>query len=414
MKRVKRYGVTDQVLKLPGLEHFDVDILCEILSRVPARSLVRSCKFVCKRWLSLIRSPHFVESHRIQSQTRRPSLIITTTNCGERNTKLFSVEDGSSEVNRPLATILKTFAQEHMHIMSSNGLFCVIDSIIDSIRIYNPCTGEITPFIGTRIAIEQYIGETIRMSATYGFGFDPSTKKHKVVRVCVNKGRFRRSVVVNICEVLSTGEDNTWRMIDEAPPCISRIVPAVSVNGSIYWMKCSGHSWYAKYEGLVAFDVGSETFREISIPKSVLEEIHPIKLLEVDGCIAILQRMCAFEVKLWIFNGNWIEEIISMPSDRDGTDLYNSIHILGTEIIILKAKETYDAARNFISLYHYDRKKKTLKKVNTIGFPALMVTPAKIPSLDISSATRFPLDYGFFTIIETLSPVQKKHNLSNV
>ncbi|KAI3891969.1 hypothetical protein MKW92_038207 [Papaver armeniacum] len=380
MKRVKRCGVTDQVLNLPSLENFDVNILSEILSRVPARSLVGSCKLVCKDWLSLIRSPNFVESQRIRSQTHRPSLFVTTTstNPEERITKLFSVEDGSSEVNRPLANLLMTFLQELMHIISSNGLFCIVDSM-HRICIYNPCNGEIT-----------HIGETIPMYATYGFGFDPSTKKHKVVRVRVNS-----------CQVLTTGEDNEWRKIDEVAPRICGTVRAVSVNGSIYWMKGTGRSSsmpVAKYGALVAFDMGSETFREIAIPKSLLEEIHPIKLLEVDGCIAILQRMCALEVKLWIFSGNWKEEIISIPSERDGTELYESIqHILSTEIIILKAIKTYGSApRNFIFLYHYDRKKKTSKKVNIIQFPASMVSPAK----------RSPLHCGFFTISETLSPVQ--------
>ncbi|RZC57700.1 hypothetical protein C5167_004995 [Papaver somniferum] len=266
MKRLKRCTVIDQVLELPSLENFDVDILCEILSRVPARSIVWSCK----HWLSLIRSPHFVESHR---------------------------------------------------------------------------------------------------------------------------------------------EDNTWRKTVERPPCISET--SVTVNGSIYWMD-GGNLWatLAYYRSLVAFDIGSEKFRVISLPKSFRS--GTVKLLEVDGCIAILHKMCDFEVKLWIFkddkdNGSWIEEIILMPSDWDGTNLYQSIQqIPGTDIIILKAKGTYDAPRHFISLYHYDRRMQTFKKVKIVGLPAVMTSPLVSFSLPNSRATSPPIDYGFFTMIESLAPVQKQ------
>ncbi|KAI3983715.1 hypothetical protein MKX01_001119 [Papaver californicum] len=406
MKGIRGYGLTDQVSK-PSLDNFNVDILCEILSRVPTRSLVWSCKFVCKRWLSLIRSPHFVESHRIQAKTRQPSLIIRTTD-RDQKTELFFVDESSFEDSRAFnATVLMSFTDKgHMLRVPSSGLlFCLIDSKRHSVRICNPWTGEITPSIGRRIAIEGDTGVSHRVVATYGFGFDPSTKKHKVVRVW-NIRRILNctlGVAVNVWEVLTVGEDDTWRKIDELPACIWERVPAVSVNGTIYWIKGSYLSWLptvTKFEALVSFDVGSETCREIPIPK-LLEKSFKIQLLEVDGCIAILEIMCDFELKLWIFNGNWTEEIISMPSYWDGSCLHHNIqHIPGTDIIILRAKRTDDA--DFISLYHYDRKKKTFEKVKINGLPALMMTHTgrlnTMPSME----------YTFFTMSESLYPVQKQ------
>ncbi|KAI3939869.1 hypothetical protein MKW98_029645 [Papaver atlanticum] len=271
-------------------------------------------------------------------------------------------------------------------LISSNGLFCLVDSLKDSTRIYNPSTGEISP------SIQRSIGVRDRMFATYGFGFDPSTKKHKVVRVWRTKNGVD-SEIIN-CEVSTVGEDNKWRKTDYGVNGVIR-GSSVSVNGSIYWMK-GGYfqAGFANYESLVAFDVGSEKFREISLPKSFCA--YTFKLLEVDGCIGILHKLGDFEVNLWIFkddkdNGNWIEEIISMPFDWDGTNLCQSIqHIPGTDIIILKAKGTYDAPRHFISLYHYDRKMKTFKKVKIIGLPAMMMTPLESFSLPNSLATKPP------------------------
>ncbi|KAI3911230.1 hypothetical protein MKW92_029603, partial [Papaver armeniacum] len=280
MKRIKSYGSTDhQLLRIPSLEDLDADILSEILSRVPARSIVRSCKFVCKHWLSLILSPHFVESHRIHSQTRGPSLIIRTTNLSEQKTKFFSVAESSLEDSQALnATLLRTSTkQEHMLVSSSGLLFCLIDRMSHSVRICNPYTGEITLSIGRSIRYEGGFGTGDRVVASYGFGFDPSTKTHKVVRVwnIRKSSNGRVGVPINVCEVLTVGKDDTWRKIDKVPPCISE-TPAVSLNATIYWMKSTGSS-PGKYKALVSFDVGSETFREISIPKSLLEEIRRIK-----------------------------------------------------------------------------------------------------------------------------------------
>ncbi|RZC73169.1 hypothetical protein C5167_048650 [Papaver somniferum] len=292
-------------------------------------------------------------------------------------------------------------------LISSNGLFCLVDSLKDSTRIYNPSTGEISP------SIQRSPGVRDRMFATYGFGFDPSTKKHKVVRAWrIPKAKIGVDGEIINCEVSTVGEDNTWRKADYGVNAVIR-GSSVSVNGSIYWMK-GGYfqSGFANYESLVAFDVGSEKFREISLPKSF--RAYTFKLLEVDGGISVLHKLDDFEVNLWIFkddkdNGKWIEEIISMPSDWDGTNLYQSVQqIPGTDIIIFKAKGTYDAPRHFISLYHYDRKMRTFKKVKILGLPAMMMTPRESFSLPNSLATSPPIDYGFFTMIESLSPVQKQ------
>ncbi|XP_026430795.1 putative F-box protein At5g62660 [Papaver somniferum] len=405
MMITKRYGVADPQI-LASLENFDDDILCEILTRVPARLLVRSCKFVCKRWLSLIRSPHFLELHRIRSQTRRPSLIFSSTTTDyiiyTTTTEFFSVEESLFEDSRALnATPLMTPTMEECMLVSSSGLlFCLIDSLVHNVRIYNPCTGEITASIGKTNPIE---GQSYFVAATYGFGFHPSSKKHKLVRVW--DIRTLRNGRLAVAEVLTVGEDDTWRKINEVPPFISE-TPAVSLNGSIYWISSSA-STVGKYKALVAFDMESEIFREISIPKSLLEETKKIKLLEVDGCVAIFQKISEFEVKFWIFNGNWTEEIISMPIDWDSSsiDIYQTIQQLpGTDIIIIKAKRTRDdAERHLVSVYQYDITKKTFDKVKIIGLPTRSFSPGRTGLL-----TRL-IDYGFFTMFDSLYPVRKQH-----
>ncbi|KAI3911229.1 hypothetical protein MKW92_029602, partial [Papaver armeniacum] len=73
-----------------------------------------------------------------------------------------------------------------------------------------------------------------------------------------------------------------------------------------------------------------------------------------------------------------------------------------TDIIILKARRTDDAPTDLISIYHYDRKKKTFEKVQILGLPSLMMRPlGRIRGMRT-------MDYAFFTMFESLAPVQKQ------
>ncbi|MCL7037932.1 hypothetical protein MKW94_013443, partial [Papaver nudicaule] len=143
-------------------------------------------------------------------------------------------------------------------------------------------------------------------------------------------------------------------------------------------------------EWIIAFDIESEKFRTIPVPpvpKSESSSYHPTFTV-VDGCLAIVRRM-EQSLKIWIFldhnkeNGtfitsfenDWTRLTIELPYDKMLHWSVILVHsVPGTDQIILETYGYPDTncfgnsnivrAANF---YYYDRKKKTLKKLEING-----------------------------------------------
>ncbi|XP_026451948.1 putative F-box protein At1g47730 [Papaver somniferum] len=221
------------------------------------------------------------------------------------------------------------------------------------------------------------------------FGFHPATKKHKAVFVWC-RGRFQDFPV---CEVLTVGEDNAWRIIYEILP--HNIYENISqyANGSIYWL--------VECRWIMAFDVGREKFRVIPAPE--FGESRFQMFSEVDGCLAVI---CPDReiINMWILHDlnkeNWTQETIKLPSNEMENWWVTYFHsVAGTDQMIL---ETYrDPGEYFgfrrdaklAKFYLYDRKQKTFKKFEVGG---------------VSFLTERSTTDCISTFVESLLPVQKK------
>lgn len=82
---------------------FDDDIVCDILSRLPVKSLLRF-KCVYKRWYSLIRDPYFVDLHLIRSKAHQ-RLFVAEPIYGERRNSPSSIDLSSLSVRFVTADI---------------------------------------------------------------------------------------------------------------------------------------------------------------------------------------------------------------------------------------------------------------------------------------------------------------------
>ena len=67
------------------------DIITDVLSRVPVKSLLRF-RCVSKPWCSLIDSPHFVKTHLNRSVDNRTNLTLILTEMTRRQTTLNSLD----------------------------------------------------------------------------------------------------------------------------------------------------------------------------------------------------------------------------------------------------------------------------------------------------------------------------------
>ncbi|KAI3888947.1 hypothetical protein MKW92_038658, partial [Papaver armeniacum] len=108
--------------------------------------------------------------------------------------------------------------------------------------------------------------------------------------------------------------DNTWRRVNDVPglPYDYDLKESVNVNGVIYWFtsKYLGNSNKHEYPSFIlAFDVGKEKFRKITLPSSYLDQPcdHNLyfccsTLLQVDGHVSLMRRQSGLTVKLWLLN----------------------------------------------------------------------------------------------------------------
>ncbi|OVA00006.1 F-box domain [Macleaya cordata] len=307
----------------------DDKVVCDILSRLPVKTLMLF-KCVCKQWRSLIQQdPYLIDSHVTRSEKYPGDTNILfiysqpikeADHVGTTFTFAYWFECGGL-VNRWKLDLDCT----HVKILKPiNGLICLCRYDDDSVLIYNPSTGQRTSWIQSTISSEE-IG--VRKVACYfEFGYDPTTKEHKVICIW---GIFKRKTSPDFtadyeevaaaatallscddyeeieddqyfCEVLTVGE-NRWRRIDVEVPLYLRgysiYTDSIYANGYIYWRY---HSMYnSKEEVLVAFDVGREKFIVIQIPDSVIDpEIYKwsqtVELLEVDERKAVLDWITSF------------------------------------------------------------------------------------------------------------------------
>ncbi|XP_026417493.1 putative F-box protein At5g62660 [Papaver somniferum] len=411
----------------PVSYNYENSILCDILSRLPLKSLMRF-KCVSKSWQSLIEKDQcLVElQHRRQSHvsprlfmilfplnSRAPTGFETwTANLFiDRNKEKITIEAISRKVDLSVVKQVKRLI---------NGMICLLDQREGKISIgdeyedhaaclYNAITQEVTPWIRstylTRVKRRCNISKA-NVSRVFEFGFDPNTKEYKVICMwCIAGNDLRKFEgcgeykipVSNIgykryysmCEILTIGKDTAWRRIDKIPPspCIGKH-GSVYANGSIYWM-CLEKSRYI----LVAFDVGSEECRVMPVldfignyeTNYMLDpNSDPIHLMEVDGHLAIEKYTGNHTVNLWILdndceknistrnsknihycrNIHWTKEIIMLPLHWRFRNI--RFHaIVGTEYLI--SQGTFSNERQPLFIHSYNRKKKTFSKIIITG-----------------------------------------------
>ncbi|KAI3895532.1 hypothetical protein MKW92_005664 [Papaver armeniacum] len=321
---------SESYLKLHPLTSSDVVmgnelLLCEILSRLPVKSLMRF-KCVCKRWQSLIhKDRRFIDLHFTRSKSRsfvdggcgislfmRWPKVVLGPNI-YLSTELVLYEGGVTTVQREVpisgASIAAIFGVV-------NGLVSLINDSY-SVCVFNPSTGQSTPWIKSVIAQQHenlreeiqvidedggYVTHQIHYvhSIWHYFGYDPATLEHKVVFLWwkVTSNYLGILGVENICEVMTVGgrhQNNLlWRKIDDSLPptiCPFDFVSSLYANGSIYWLRTGSKSVTEPL--VIEFNVGSEKFRIITIPNFIIEDVrYPYisALIQIDGRLAVLAK----------------------------------------------------------------------------------------------------------------------------
>ncbi|XP_076951691.1 F-box/kelch-repeat protein At3g06240-like [Bidens hawaiensis] len=240
------------------------DILIDILSRLPAKSLGQF-KSVSKYWLSLISSEEFIKFHHHQAlfdtnTNHSRVFVISTHSLHSINYESPSCYEGIDDDNaRSIISLTDPFEKESVIEKKLGSCVGLIFSVCydDCILLWNPTTEK------TRV-IPDPLTPFSDATRFFGLGYDFSIDDYKMV----SASRSMSSNIIS-CQVfnLKTG---SWRMVQTSHVSVKdpSMIGSFS-NGAIHWIvrHRPHHDDLNKHEAILSFDIKDEVFIEIVLPK---------------------------------------------------------------------------------------------------------------------------------------------------
>ncbi|XP_023761659.1 F-box/kelch-repeat protein At3g06240 [Lactuca sativa] len=261
------------------IENLPNELLSNIFIRLLAKQLAQM-RSISKSWNSLLSKSSFVKTQLHHSIFNKDKTLFHFSDDHYYGFKL------SVNPNPQLSSFIKLPPNpESPHtsirvIDSVNGLIC--SSYSDSIiQIWNPSLSSILTLPSYSVSSDGYGWIKI----FFRFGFDPKTDDYKVVKLTAFANGFRVKWWMDV-EIYSM-KKGSWKLITERFPLHitwideNDVVCADGHDGHLHWLGCTNGKEDTKT--IVAFDFGSETFREIPLPDSTLNHNHIMVLLGVLG-----------------------------------------------------------------------------------------------------------------------------------
>ncbi|KAM7460954.1 hypothetical protein LguiA_029075 [Lonicera macranthoides] len=264
------------------------EIVFQILKELPVKTLIRFGA-VSKLWCSIIDDPIFIDSHRTRSYTRTGGISILCQNLQNsgRLRIYFTDPDGGSPVpflNLPDGILdcfgydkdYRNWDQGFNPLQSVNGLIC------RKYCIWNPSTRESIDLPPIRLNITSQFDVRCYIYPRNLLGFDSVSKQYRVVNMCdIRIGQIWCAEF----RILTLGRDLCWRNLDSVPEKLGfRTGLGVCCVDDVIF--CSG--WVDDTEVVVAFEVGPEQFKVISLPNGVDANSIGSKIIQVGGRLGLI------------------------------------------------------------------------------------------------------------------------------
>ena len=265
LDKVKRQRMTETM----PLVHIPDEIIDEILSRVPVKSLLRF-KCVCKHWHSQISDPSF----RHKRETESILIIKSKT----RTISLHSI-DGDKVVTEsfPIPCNEKIYDGKKTFVSNScNGL--VIICFGNSFFLFNPSTRYLAKVLELNY---------LRFNSTVvvGLCYDASTKDYKVVIRFTHHSAHVKYVVA------ASLKTKRWVQID-FPFNVASTKAGPIVNGRMHWTVDDKSNQYPLSTKIICFDACANLFEEFPSPQSNFRDENAIVGLGVLGeCLCMVRRI---------------------------------------------------------------------------------------------------------------------------
>lgn len=281
--------------------HFSEEVLIEILSRLPANSLVRF-RCVSKSWKTLITSPDFIKTHFHHSKQFPSNLILNFEDNGLPKLAIRLPDHIDVSHLNPPPPLVDNPANKFELIDSINGIVCLstppfprkISKVVSSRTfLWNPAIKECFT-----VPEPQALGSNF----LNGFGFNTLSSHlddFKVVNINLcyeNEGPFHwsRSSQVHLYSIRT----DSWTYLGDCFPSWigGRTRNQVVFEEFICWFP---HALYGhkEHEALVCFDVVKGEFLQLAKPNPLLENNY-VALL--DGCVSLLASCPLQGYEVWV------------------------------------------------------------------------------------------------------------------
>ncbi|KAL4589353.1 hypothetical protein LXL04_002259 [Taraxacum kok-saghyz] len=282
------------------------ELLSNIFIRLLAKQLAQM-RSVSKSWNAFLSQPSFVKSHLHRSIHNNDQILLTFYILNDYINPFTTHSCKSPHIELP--NFIKLPVSPHPEytritvIGSVNGLICSTygDSII---HIWNPSLSSVLTLPPYSMPSECCNSISNSFRIYFRFGFDPKTDDYKVVKVTsLIKPTFFAKWWMDI-EIYSMRKAS-WNLITERFPSHIKAFN----NGDPLCL--DGHGGHLHWLGsiddnriipdrIVAFDFGSETFREIPLPVSMLDPNYSCELGVLGQQIYVVSRVGDGTLEVWV------------------------------------------------------------------------------------------------------------------
>ncbi|CAH8333401.1 unnamed protein product [Eruca vesicaria subsp. sativa] len=336
------------------------DLIIEILSRLPAKSLFRF-QTVSKLCFSTIRNKFFVDLFLTRSKTR-PRLLLTLYLTAAENQFIFSApeptdDDKSSSFSGVMARYEMPISAPAYHFLYGcvNGIVCFRGVRCNTIAVYNPTTRQVVklPDVKTNGRImEAYLG------------YDPVEDQYKVLCVIMRFCFGSQDIPQEhwVCTVSSSRE---WRKMENPTEDEDYRIAfgGTCIDGAVYYA--------VNHARIVRFDVRSEKIDFIKMPKEYSITYVSI-FTNYKGKLGCVDYSCKENwMTLWVLEDaerqEWSSMKCGLPSMRE--------YLLGDFVMTQGMNHTgelmvfnplFESSKPFYVCY-YDFNKESTRKVEIRG-----------------------------------------------
>ncbi|KAG7598969.1 F-box domain [Arabidopsis suecica] len=338
-----------------NLESIPTDLIMEIFSRLPAKSVARF-RTLSKLWGSMLYRPYFTELFLTRSFAR-PRLLFLVQRFNDN--LFFSSPQPQNRYDKSSLVVAATF---HMKFLGNiDSYVCSCGLIYFHGRLISKKEVRV---ICNPITAKYAILPKLTTSSIVNFlGFDPIDKQYKVL---IMKQLPYDSPVHHIL-TLETGQMR-WRRI-QCPLIHGVCCKGICINGVLYYLACeidktSQDQTYL----LVCFDVRSEKFKFVDAKCSF--DNWSTTMINYKGKLGVINWKYGIELNMWVLEDmekhEWSKYVYTFPENNKAHDLdlgLDGVTAAG-EIVFSSWKST---CKPFY-VFYYNPGRNTLHNVEIQGF----------------------------------------------